>query len=85
MRMASRAVRSSDSPRRATNVSLAADTVAAAKELGINVSQACEAGLAAAVKKERERRWKEEHWEAIQANNAWVEKNGLPLEKYRLF
>lgn len=83
--MASRAVRSSGSRRRATNVSLPADTVAAAKELGINVSQACEAGLSAAVTIERKRRWQEENREAIEAHNAWVEKNGLPLEKYRMF
>jgi antitoxin CcdA len=85
MRMACRAVRSSDSRRRATNVSLPADTVAAAKELGVNISQACETGLAAAVKKERERRWKEENREKIEWWNHWLEENGLPLAKYRMF
>lgn len=84
MRMATRALRD-QSPRKATNVSLPSDTVAMAKELGINVSKACEAGLAAEVKKEWERRWKEEHRDAIEANNAWVENHGLPLAKYRLF
>lgn len=29
--------------------------------------------------------WNEENREAIEASNAWVEKNGLPLAKYRLF
>jgi antitoxin CcdA len=83
--MATRAPDRDRSPRRPTNVSLPSDTVARAKELGINVSKACEAGLTAEVKKEWERRWKEEHREAIEANNAWVEKHGLPLEKFRLF
>jgi antitoxin CcdA len=83
--MASRSIRSDDSPRRATNVSLPSATVAAAKELGINVSKACEAGLAADVKRERERRWKEENRKAIESHNAWVEKHGLPLSRYRMF
>lgn len=29
--------------------------------------------------------WAEENREAIQASNAWVEKHGLPLAKYRQF
>jgi antitoxin CcdA len=29
--------------------------------------------------------WIEENREAIQASNAWVEKHGLPLAKYRQF
>lgn len=74
----------SAAPRRPTNVSLPVDTVAAAKDLGINVSQACEQGLAAAVKKAQEERWVSENWEAIQSSNAWVEKNGLPFTKYRM-
>lgn len=33
----------------------------------------------------QERQWLEENAEAIKSINEWVEKNGLPLEKYRLF
>ncbi|HEX8379726.1 MAG TPA: type II toxin-antitoxin system CcdA family antitoxin [Allosphingosinicella sp.] len=29
--------------------------------------------------------WMEENREAIEASNAWVEKHGLPLAKYRQF
>jgi antitoxin CcdA len=29
--------------------------------------------------------WIEENREAIESWNAWVEKNGLPLERYRAF
>jgi antitoxin CcdA len=29
--------------------------------------------------------WIEENREAIESSNAWVEKHGLPLEKYRQF
>lgn len=71
--------------RRPVNLSLDTEMVAAARELGINLSQTCDHALAGAVKKERERRWVEENWDAIQANNAWVEQHGLPLAKYRLF
>jgi antitoxin CcdA len=71
--------------RRATNVSLRADLTEEARRLDINISQSCEAGLAAAVKKAREAKWLEENRDAIQSSNAWVEKHGLPLAKYRPF
>ena len=54
-------------PRKSTDVLLATDLVAAAKALGINLSRACEAGLEAALKEERKRRWQEENAEAIKA------------------
>ncbi len=75
----------SASKRRAVNVSLEERTVADARELGINLSKVCQTALAAEIKRERERRWIEDNWDAIQSSNAWVEKHGLPLEKYRLF
>ncbi|HEY0115827.1 MAG TPA: type II toxin-antitoxin system CcdA family antitoxin [Allosphingosinicella sp.] len=71
--------------RRATNVSLPADLVEQARDLDINISQACEKGLAAEVKKAREDKWIEENWEAIQSSNAYIAEHGLPLAKYRLF
>ena len=71
--------------RRATNVSLRADLTEEARLLDINISQACEAGLAAEVKKAREAKWVEENWKAIQSSNDYVEKHGLPLARYRQF
>lgn len=71
--------------RRATNVTLDAALVADARELGINVSRECETGLAAAVKRAREEQWLAENAEAIASSNAYVEKHGLPLAKYRMF
>ena len=73
------------SPRKATNVSLDGDFVAEAKALGINISQACERGLVETVKEARAAAWLEENREAIESSNAYFEKHGLPLEKYRLF
>jgi antitoxin CcdA len=71
--------------RRPTNVSLDARLVEEARELGINVSRASEEGLVREVKAERERRFKEENAEAFEEWNRFVEKNGLPLERFRQF
>jgi antitoxin CcdA len=73
------------SPRKAINLSLPEDLIAEAKRLNINISQACEQGLQQAVSKVKNERWIEENREAIEACNAWVEKNGLPLARFRQF
>ena len=72
-------------PRRATSLSLDRELLNEARELGVNVSRAAENGLAAALRAERTRRWKEENAEAITAHNAYVEANGVPFAKYRQF
>jgi antitoxin CcdA len=82
---ASMASRSAPARKRGTNVSLRSDLVAEARELGISLSSACEEGLAAAVKAEKERRWLEENADAIRSYNEWIRKNGVPLAKYRRF
>lgn len=79
------ATRATNPTRRPTNVTLDPRAVADARELGINVSQACELGLVSEIKKAREAKWVEDNWEAIQSSNAWVEKYGLPFAKYRMF
>lgn len=71
--------------KRGTNVSLRSDLVAEARALGISLSGACEQGLAAAVKAEKERRWLEENDEAIRGYNAWIAENGVPLARFRRF
>lgn len=71
--------------KRATNVSLSEDLVAEAKALGINVSQACQSGLAAEVKKAREAAWKEENRGAIESYNAYVREHGMPFDEFRSF
>jgi antitoxin CcdA len=73
------------SARRATNVSLDGAHLAEARELGINISQACERGLVETLAEERARRWKEENKEAMESWNRYVEEHGLPLARYRLF
>lgn len=60
-------------------------TAADAAQLGIEITGLDAGGIAAAVKRERERQWQEEHREYIEAHNAWVEEHGLPLARYRVF
>lgn len=71
--------------KKATNVSLAEPLLAEAKELRINISQAAEAGVAKAVAEKRAELWVQENREAFESSNAYVEKHGLPLAKYRMF
>lgn len=70
-------------PKRATNVSLNSELLEQAKALGINVSRACERGLAEQIAELQDKRWLEENREALASSNAYVEANGLPLAKHR--
>ena len=71
--------------RKATNVSLDSELLDAAKELGVNISRACERGLAEQVAEMRCKQWLEENKEALESSNEYVEVHGLPLERYRQF
>jgi antitoxin CcdA len=71
--------------RRPTNVTLPASLIAEAKQLGINISEACETGLRERVVQIRRQRWLEENREAIDGYNARIERDGLTLAKYRRF
>ena len=70
---------------RPTNVTLNAALVEEAKALGVNISLAAASGLEQAVAKRRAERWAKENAAALASYNDYVEANGLPLEKYRLF
>lgn len=70
---------------RPTNVSLNAALVDEAKTLGVNISLAAASGLEQAVAKRRTERWLEDNGPALESYNQFVGKNGLPLEKFRLF
>lgn len=71
--------------RRATNLSLDAAILDEAKAMKVNLSRAAEDGIAKAVAREKARQWHEENAGAIGDWNDYVEKNGLPLAKYRQF
>lgn len=74
-----------DKNRRAANVTLPVSLLQAARDLKINVSQACEQGLAAEVAKTKAQRWLEDNAAAMDAWNAHVAEHGLPLDRYRQF
>ena len=67
--------------RRPVNVTIDESLVEDAKAQGVNLSNAAEDG----VRKALADKWLEDNAEAIKSINEWVEKNGLPLEKYRMF
>ncbi|MGJ8628509.1 MAG: type II toxin-antitoxin system CcdA family antitoxin [Sulfitobacter sp.] len=69
------------SGKKATNLSLDQVLLKDAREMGVNISQAAEQGLRDALRDA----WIEENRESMAAWGKWVEKNGLPLEKYRMF
>ncbi len=71
--------------RRPTNVTLASSLLAQARALKINVSQACEAGLAAEVKAVRAIKWLEENRVAMDEYNERIEREGMLLADLRLF
>ena len=73
------------SPRRATNVTLPETLLRDARDMGINLSHACERGLAAEVADVRRQRWLEENRGAMDAWNGHVAEHGLLLAAFRQF
>ena len=78
-------LRRTDSVKRPTNLSLTAKVLDAARELGMNVSQTVDELLTEEVKRRYWARWNEDNKEAIAAYNARIEREGVPLAKYRTF
>lgn len=74
-----------DGPKRPTNVSLSEALLAEAKGLGINVSRACEYGLADGVRQEKARLWQEQNAAGFEAWENYIERHGVPLATYRKF
>ncbi|WP_395702096.1 type II toxin-antitoxin system CcdA family antitoxin [Aquabacterium sp.] len=74
-----------DGVKRPTNLSLNAKVLDMARELGMNLSQTVDALLAEEVRKRYWARWNEDNKDAIAAYNARIEREGLPLAKYRSF
>ena len=71
--------------KKATNLSLSADVLDAAKALELNISQECDTYLRQLVTQEQERRWRSEHADFIVAYNGTLAAEGLPLEQWRAF
>ena len=71
--------------RQPTNLSLPAELLDRARQLKVNLSRACERGLREAVQEVEARQWAEENADLVKAYTAMVEREGLPLAKYRTF
>lgn len=74
--------------RRGASVHLDLDPelLAAAHALRVNVGEACERGLRRTIGQERRaREFYLENKAAFDSHTAWVEKNGLILDRYRQF
>jgi antitoxin CcdA len=71
--------------RRATNVTLPESLLREARDLNINLSQACERGLAMEVSETKTQRWLRENRAAMESWNEHVEQHGLPLAAFRQF
>lgn len=71
--------------KRATNLTIDPVLLDEARSLNINLSATFEASLRDAVRKKRAAKWLEENRAALEGYNAWIDQNGLPLEKYRQF
>ena len=72
-------------PKRAINLSLNAQVLDTARELGMNLSATVDALLAEEVKKRYWERWNAENKVAIEHYNARIEREGLPLARYRTY
>lgn len=71
--------------KRAVNLSLNAKVLDSARELGMNLSATVDALLAEEVRRRYWERWNADNQEAIEHYNARIEREGLPLARYRTF
>ncbi len=72
-------------PKRATNLTLNSKVLDLARELGMNLSQTVDTLLAEEVRRRYWERWNADNKDAIDAYNDRIERDGLPLAKYRSF
>jgi len=78
-------LRRNDSAKRPINLTLTSKVLDAARELGMNVSQTVDELLTEEVKRRYWTRWNEDNKDAIAAYDARIEREGVPLAKYRSF
>ena len=65
--------------KRKTSLTLDAEALDHAKDLGINISAVAEAALVRAVADARRQKWLAENADAFAAQSDWHERNGHPL------
>lgn len=67
------------------NLTLDAEVAETARALGLNMSRLAETAILAATKAERNRLWREENREALEAYGREVAEEGLALARFRSF
>lgn len=77
--------RASAARKTATNVSVRADLVKRARELGLNLSGLLESALESAIRTAEREAWEQDSAEAIDQYNAWVAKHGAFGDTWRKF
>jgi antitoxin CcdA len=70
-------------PKRAVNLTIDAEILAAAKAQGINLSQTLEDELRKRTQQARDAKFREENRKAIDSFNRFIEKNGIFGEEFR--
>jgi antitoxin CcdA len=75
----------SNAPKRAINLSLNAKVLDMAREMGLNISQTVDTLLTEEILRQYWARWQTDNAEAIAHYNARIEREGLPLARYRTF
>ena len=75
----------SRSPKREVQLQLNSKILDRAQELGMDVSETVDELLAKVVNKRYWERWNEDNKEAIAAYNERIEREGIPLARYRTF
>ena len=71
--------------KKAVNLSIDAELLYQAREIGLNLSQELEARLKQRTKAERWARWQEDNREAIEDHNRRIEREGLWSDGLRRF
>ena len=73
------------STRQSTDVTLSIEVLDRDKELGIKLSRASERGVREEIQETEARRWADDNSELVAAYTSMVDRDGLPLAKYRTF
>jgi antitoxin CcdA len=71
--------------KRAANVSVRSDLLAAAREAGVNLSATLERALVEEIANLKRERWREDNRDAIEAYNDYVEEHGTFSDDVRSF
>jgi antitoxin CcdA len=71
--------------KKSTNLTLSAALVTEANQLGINLSKAAARGLAEEIAERRAEQWLAENQDAMSEWNEHIERNGVPLARFRQF